>query len=122
MWIVPANVAGSWRTPKGELTLTQTFQMISGTLGRQPVENGRLRGHEISFTVGGLTYTGRVDRDRMRVSTTVDDQVTHWTAVLQRPARTGADGRRISDRRGRAAGSRITPTRSRIQFLDLSSY
>ena len=85
MWIVPAKVAGSWRTPKGDLTLTQTFQMVSGTLGRQPIVNGRLRGNEISFTVGDLTYTGRVEGDRMRVGTTVDDQIDSWTAVPQRP-------------------------------------
>jgi SAM-dependent methyltransferase len=85
MWIVPATVAGSWRTPKGDLALTQKFQMVSGTLGRQPVENGRLRGNAISFTVGDLTYTGLVDGDRMRISTTVDDQVTQWTAVMQQP-------------------------------------
>src|SRR5215210_6538685 len=65
MWIVPAHVGGTWRTPKGELTLTQTFQMVTGTLGKEPVENGRLRGEEISFTAGKATYTGRVDGNRM---------------------------------------------------------
>jgi SAM-dependent methyltransferase len=83
MWIVPARVAGAWRTPHGPLTLTQRFQVVSGTLGRQPIENGRVRGDAISFTVGGLTYTGRVEGDRMRVSTTVDGQITQWTAAMQ---------------------------------------
>src|SRR6516165_10721588 len=32
LWIVPAKVEGSWQLPDGELTLTQTYQMISGTL------------------------------------------------------------------------------------------
>ena len=81
MWIVPAHVGGTWRTPKGDLTLTQKFQMVSGTLGKEPIENGRLRGEEISFTVGKSTYTGRVERNRMRVSATVDGHVVEWTAT-----------------------------------------
>ena len=81
MWIVPAHVGGTWRTPKGDLTLTQKFQMVSGTLGKEPIENGRLRGEEISFTVGKATYTGRVEGNRMRVSATVDGQVIEWTAT-----------------------------------------
>jgi SAM-dependent methyltransferase len=81
MWIVPAPVGGAWSTPKGELTLTQKFQMVSGTLGKEPIENGRLRGEEISFTVGASRYAGRVDGNRMRVSATVDGQVTEWTAT-----------------------------------------
>jgi hypothetical protein len=82
MWIVPAPVRGTWRTPRGNLTLTQKFQMISGTLGKEPIEHGRMRGEEISFTVGGATYTGRVDGRRMQVSTAVDGHVTEWTATL----------------------------------------
>jgi len=80
MWIVPARVGGTWVTPKGDLTLTQRFQHFTGTLDREPIENGRLRGEAISFTVGATTYTGRVDRDRMRVSSTVDGQWIEWTA------------------------------------------
>ena len=30
-WIVPAKVAGTWQLPQGALTLTQEFQMLSGT-------------------------------------------------------------------------------------------
>jgi hypothetical protein len=89
MWIVPAHVGGTWSTPRGDLTLTQTFQIVTGTLGKAPIENGRLRGEEISFTVGGSTYTGRVERNRMRVNATVDGHVTQWTATalptLRRP-------------------------------------
>jgi SAM-dependent methyltransferase len=80
MWIVPAPVAGTWRTPKGDLTLTQKFQMVSGTLGKEPIENGRLRGDAIAFTVGEAAYTGRVEGSRMRVSATVDGRAIEWTA------------------------------------------
>ena len=83
LWIVPAHVGGTWRSPKGDLTLTQKFQMMSGTLGREPIENGRLRGEEISFMVSKATYRGRVEGNRMRVDATVDGQVTEWTAVAQ---------------------------------------
>jgi hypothetical protein len=82
---VPAHVGGTWSTPKGDLILTQKFQIISGTLGKEPIENGRLRGEEISFTVGKSMYAGRVAENRMRVSTTADGQVIEWTATV-RPA------------------------------------
>jgi hypothetical protein len=55
--------------------------MVSGTLGKEPIENGRLRGEEISLTVGKSTYTGRVERNRMRGSATVDGHVIEWTAT-----------------------------------------
>jgi SAM-dependent methyltransferase len=85
LWIVPAHVGGIWSTPKGDLTLTQKFQMVSGTLGKEPIENGRLRGEEISFTVGTTTYTGRVEGNRMRVSTALDGQAIEWTAMALPP-------------------------------------
>jgi hypothetical protein len=49
LWIVPAKVAGTWNTPSGALTLTQNFQMLSGTLGAQAIQ-GRLHGNEITMT------------------------------------------------------------------------
>ena len=58
LWIVPANVAGTWtwRAADGvdyELTLLQTFQMVEGkaVIGGRPgrVESGRMRGDEISL-------------------------------------------------------------------------
>lgn len=80
LWIVPAPVGGVWLTPKGDLALTQRFQFFSGTLGRDPIENGRLRGTEISFTAAGADYRGRVDGTRMRVSAIVDGKPVEWTA------------------------------------------
>ncbi|HXW04864.1 MAG TPA: class I SAM-dependent methyltransferase [Vicinamibacterales bacterium] len=65
LYIVPAKVGGTWRLPQGELTLTQEFQMVSGTLaasGQQmAIQNGRLRGEHITFTAGGIEYAGRVN-------------------------------------------------------------
>jgi hypothetical protein len=52
LWIVPAKVDGSWQLGQNTLALTQKFQMVSGTLGSTAVADGRLRGEEISFSVG----------------------------------------------------------------------
>lgn len=68
-WIVPAKVGGTWKMPQGELTLTQKFQMITGTLGSTQV-TGRLRGAEIEFTGGGNKYTGRVNGNTIQGNAT----------------------------------------------------
>jgi hypothetical protein len=63
LWIVPAKVGGTWKLPKGELTLKQTFQMISGTLKSGTVAapiTGKLNGDQITFTAGEAQYVGRV--------------------------------------------------------------
>jgi precorrin-6B methylase 2 len=67
LWIVPAKVGGTWNTPNGALTITQTFQMLSGMLGNQAIE-GRMRGNEITFTAGNTKYTGTVDGSTMKIS------------------------------------------------------
>jgi precorrin-6B methylase 2 len=67
LWIVPAKVAGTWNTPNGALTLTQNFQMLSGTLGSQAVQ-GRLLGNEITLTAGNTKYTGVVDGNTIKFS------------------------------------------------------
>lgn len=65
LWIVPAKVEGTWALPQGALTLTQKFQMLTGTLGSTPISDGRLRGDEITFTAGGAKYTGKVNGNSM---------------------------------------------------------
>jgi precorrin-6B methylase 2 len=67
LWIVPAKVAGTWNTPNGALTLTQNFQVITGTLGNQAIQ-GRLNGSEITFTAGSTKYAGTVDGNTMKIS------------------------------------------------------
>jgi hypothetical protein len=64
-WVVPAKVAGTWNTPNGALTLTQNFQMLSGTLGNQAIQ-GRLRGNEITITAGSQKWTGMVDGNTIK--------------------------------------------------------
>ncbi len=65
-WIVPAKVEGTWQTAQGDLTLSQQFQVITGTLGGKPISSGRLRGSEITFTMGGAQYTGQVKGSSMQ--------------------------------------------------------
>jgi precorrin-6B methylase 2 len=65
LWIVPAKVEGSWAMPEGDLKLTQQFQVLTGSLGATPISEGRMRGEEITFTVGNTTYTGLVSGNIM---------------------------------------------------------
>jgi SAM-dependent methyltransferase len=64
LWIVPAKVEGTWQLPQGELTLRQSFQMVTGSLksggNTVMIPNGRVRGDQLSFSAGGADYTGRV--------------------------------------------------------------
>src|SRR4051794_26493080 len=69
LWIVPAKVDGAWKLPQGDLTLKQEFQKVSGTLtsgGKSvPLQDGKLRGSEISFRAGGVDYKGTVNGKRI---------------------------------------------------------
>jgi hypothetical protein len=68
LYIVPAQVGGTWRLGDGELALTQTFQMLSGTLtanGKSTPITGRLNGDEITITAGDAQYNGRVAGNAM---------------------------------------------------------
>ena len=70
LWIVPAKVAGSYKTPQGELTLKQEFQMLTGTLrnGSKTVAlEGKVRGERISFTAGGRKYEGRLNGKKLEL-------------------------------------------------------
>ena len=70
LWIVPAKVEGKWKLPDGELVLKQTFQNVSGSLGKgdgtsTQLSKAALRGDQITFTVGGAQYAAKVDGDTM---------------------------------------------------------
>lgn len=80
-WVVPARVGGTWRTPKGDLVLTQRFQFVTGTLGKDEIQNGRLRGVDLSFTAGGATYTARVSDYRMTGTFEAEGKTSTWNAV-----------------------------------------
>jgi SAM-dependent methyltransferase len=81
--IVPARVAGVWQLPHGELTLAQQVQMVTGTLSSggttASLANGRIRGDRITFSVGGVEYTGRISGDR--IEGTAGPGSNPWTAT-----------------------------------------
>ncbi|HEY7449076.1 MAG TPA: class I SAM-dependent methyltransferase [Vicinamibacterales bacterium] len=85
LWIVPAKVAGVWRLPKGELALSQSFQVIAGTLTvggtSTPIVNGKLRGEQISFSAGGNEYSGRVNGDSISGAVKSASGNSDWTAT-----------------------------------------
>ena len=66
---MPAKVQGTWKLPNGTLTLTQKYQMVTGTLNNQPISEGRLTGDQIRFTAGGTQYTGRVNGNTIEGTT-----------------------------------------------------
>ena len=76
----PPRSDGTWQLPQGALTLTQTFQMVSGTLGSTPIAGGKLRGDEITFAVGNAVYTGRVQGNTIR-GTVAGGSGGAWTAT-----------------------------------------
>jgi SAM-dependent methyltransferase len=69
LYIVPADVAGTWRLPEGDLRLEQDFRSLSGTLTSNGktlrIADARLSGERISFTAGMTRYEGRVQGDAM---------------------------------------------------------
>ena len=88
MWIVPARIEGTWQFAQGELSFTQSFQMVNGTLraggNSLPVRNGRLRGDQLSFSAGNSEYTGRVN------GTTIEGTVKGASAGAWSATRTSA--------------------------------
>jgi SAM-dependent methyltransferase len=80
LWIVPAKVEGRWRLPNGELTLTQTFQQVSGTLAGDQISGGTLRGDQITFNVGSALYAGRVNGNTVTGTVKSGSTSTPFTA------------------------------------------
>jgi hypothetical protein len=85
LWIVPAKVHGSWRTPDGEITFDQKYQMVTGTIrtasGTAQIESGKLRGEEITFAAGGSQYTGKVNGDRIEGTVRTGENLRQWSAT-----------------------------------------
>jgi hypothetical protein len=83
LYIVPARVAGRWRSDMGELELQQEFQFLTGTLTSRgktvPIERGRVQGDVIRFNVDGVRYTGRVTGDAMSGQRS-GDYMLPWSA------------------------------------------
>jgi Methyltransferase domain len=70
LWIVPAQVAGTYQVPQGELSLKQTFQQLSGTLtsqGKTVAVEGRVLGEQVLLTLGGRELRGTVNGKRLEL-------------------------------------------------------
>jgi SAM-dependent methyltransferase len=91
LWIVPAKVAGTWRLDQdgGTIAFTQMHQVLYGsmTVGITPaaVSNARMRGRDITFSVGETVYTGRVDGTVMQGTATGPDGTRAWSATRSTP-------------------------------------
>jgi methyltransferase family protein len=81
LYYVPARVEGTWETPQGPLSITQKYQTITGTLGSATIENGRVRGTEVTFTAGGAPYTARVSGNTMTGMSKAGASEAAWKAT-----------------------------------------
>ena len=86
LWIIPAKIGGTWKLGNSDLSLTQEFQMVRGTLnsgGKSALVNdGRLRGDQITFTINGDNYTGTVSNGTMKgtCANSVKGSTSDWFA------------------------------------------
>ena len=85
LWIVPVKTEGTWQMPGGgELTLKQSFQMITGTLradGKEAAVNGQLRGERITFKAGNAEYSGLVAGGAMKGTVKTGTNSSEWAAT-----------------------------------------
>jgi SAM-dependent methyltransferase len=85
LWIVPAKVDGDWAIDlngaAGKLSLKQQFQTFAGSITNGnaviPVTDGRLVADDLTFTAGGVAYSGKVRGDIIEGTTTSG---TPWQA------------------------------------------
>ncbi len=86
LWIVPAKAAGAWQSAQGEVTLTQEFQLLTGSLkngaASTPIAGGKLLGDQISFTVGAAQYKGRVNGSTIEGTVASNGKTDKWSATL----------------------------------------
>ena len=84
LWIVPAQVAGSWQLGESELSLVQTYQTFTGKLVTGNVVapiKGRLDGDRIAFTAAGTEYTGQVSGGAMEGTASKEGAQARWQAA-----------------------------------------
>ena len=76
---------GTWKTPQGELTLEQEFQVVKGTLKNgnviAPLKEGKMTGDQIAFTAGGTRYTGTVTAKAITGKANTGGKEADWTAT-----------------------------------------
>lgn len=70
LYIVPANAAGTWRVDNGsQLVFEQSYQQVYGSFQLDnisvAVDDGRLRGQDLRFTVNNTVYNARITGNTM---------------------------------------------------------
>ena len=84
-WIVPAKLEGRWNMPRGELTLKQTYQMLSGTMkvgkASTAIKAGKITGRQMTFSVGNTVYTGLVNGNTIEGVSKSATGETQWRAT-----------------------------------------
>lgn len=97
-WIVPARIAGRWRTQVAlnggvvdvDLDITQRYQMLGGAASVDgasvPLERGRMQGQLVFFRFangrGDVRFEGHLKTDRIVGKVTTPDGRTHpWRAL-----------------------------------------
>ncbi len=85
LWIVPAKAAGTWRMANGSLTLTQSYQMVQGSITvdgqTHSISNRALSGDEITFIAGGFTYQGKIKGNEIEGTITTPAGQLPWKAT-----------------------------------------
>lgn len=93
LWIVPANMSGTWigtESGVGEIVLQQKFQHLSGTAVVNgelcTIRDGKVNGSEFTLTLecanasNPLVLNGHIEDDRMEGSLIGQHGSTNWTA------------------------------------------
>lgn len=90
LWVVPAQVGGTWQIPGGpQLVLDQHFQkftgLLSGPVGSSAVQSGAIAGADVTFRIGEATWQARVDGTTMRGTRVEGASTTRWEAMRVKP-------------------------------------
>jgi predicted RNA methylase len=84
LWLVPAQVTGTWKSSEGELRLTQIYQKVSGTLsvGNMValIVGGALRADDIRFFAGAKEYRGKVANGQIKGTVTIGGKSQAFSA------------------------------------------
>jgi SAM-dependent methyltransferase len=84
MWIIPAKVAGNWKSSRGAIVLKQEYQMLSGSLNNGNVSaiisDAKMLGDQITFSAGGAKYTGKVNGNNIEGTYTSSAGNGNWSA------------------------------------------
>lgn len=86
LYVVPAQVAGTWRTPDGEMRLAQQIVEVGGTLTAggttTPLVEVSVHAERLAFVVNGVRYDVRVEGDTMAGTATRDGgDAVPWRAT-----------------------------------------